>query len=235
MPIISVVIPTYNNLESFKRVFNSILAQKFEDYEVVITDDSSTDEIGEFLAQISDSRVKYFKNTPALGAPENWNEGIRKSVGKYIKIMHHDDWFATDKALGKFIDLMERNPQSDFGYSKSVNIEIESGKKTHRHAQKYVKMLEKNPLELLKGNRIGAPSVCVFKNGLGILFDNTFKWVVDVDFYIAVLLKNPKIAFIGEELINIGIQKDRLTDFCKSDMEFITNEKERLWVKYLQG
>ncbi len=211
---VSVVIPTYNNLESFKRAFNSVLMQFYKDYEIIISDDSSDNFIEKYIKNAPLPRVKYFKNPEALGSPENWNEGIRMAKGQYIKILHHDDWFSTRDALEKFVKVMDENPQCDLGYAKSVNIDIKTGKQRHRKAERYVKLLEENPYELLKSNRIGAPSVTIFKRSLNIEFDNNLKWFVDIDFYLRILLKNSKIAFINEELINIGIQENRVTDFC---------------------
>jgi glycosyltransferase involved in cell wall biosynthesis len=211
---VSVVIPTYNNLESFKRAFNSVLMQIYEDYEIIISDDSNNNDIKNFLENAPLAKIKYFKNPKALGSPENWNNGIRMASGEYIKILHHDDWFSKRDALEKFVNIMDENPKCDLGYSKSVNVDTTTGKKRHRKAEKYVKLLEESPYELLKRNRIGAPSVAIFRSSLNIEFDKNLKWLVDVDFYLRILLKNRKIAFINEELINIGIQENRVTDFC---------------------
>ena len=90
-PKVSVIIPTYNNVESLKRTLNSVLVQDFEDYEVIITDDSDNESLQKFLLNYPLPKIKYFKNSKKLGSPENWNEGLRIACGEYIKIMHHDD------------------------------------------------------------------------------------------------------------------------------------------------
>src|SRR5574344_1606580 len=161
MPKISVIIPAYNNKESFLRAFNSILKQEYSDYEIIITDDSNNDDIGNFIADINSPKTRYFKNKTSLGAPGNWNEGIKHSNGEYLKILHHDDWFSGTDGLEKFVNLLDENPNCIFGYSKSVDVNINTGVKKHRHAEKYVKSLSKNFPDLLYRNRIGAPSVTV--------------------------------------------------------------------------
>jgi glycosyltransferase involved in cell wall biosynthesis len=232
VPKISILIPTYNNKESFLRAFNSVLMQDYQDYEIIITDDSTTDAIEQVVKNLECPKVKYFKNQIRLGAPENWNECLRKASGEYIKILHHDDWFATKDAVEKFVKLMDKNPDSIFGFSKGVNFKIKTGQKQHRHNEKYVDMLKKDFSELIANNRIGAPSVTVFRNGTGTFFDKKLKWLVDVDFYINLLIKNNNIAFINEELVNIGIQSNRLTDKCMEDETIEEREAKYIREKY---
>lgn len=229
MPKISILIPTYNNKESFLRTFNSVLMQDYQDYEIIITDDSTTNAIENIVKKFDCSKVKYFKNQIRLGAPENWNECLRKASGEYLKILHHDDWFATQDSLGKFVKLMDDNPNSLLGFSKGVNFKIKTGEKRYRHNEKYVEMLKKDFSELILNNRIGAPSVTIFRNGTGVYFDKNLKWLVDVDFYINLLIKNNNLAFINEELIYIGIQSNRLTDKCMEDETI--EEREALYIK----
>lgn len=229
---ISVTIPTYNNFESFKRALNSVLCQKFEDYEIIITDDSNNDDIKNYVEEIHNPKIKYFKNENPLGPPENWNEGIRKATGEYIKILHHDDWLADENSLGKFIKLMDETPNADFGYAKSVDIETETGKIKTRNAQKYVKKLEKNCFELFFSNRIGAPSVIIFRNGRNLFFDKNLKWLVDTEFYIRCLQQNKNIAFLNEVLINIGISNTQVTKSCTDNKNVEVFEQFYVYDKY---
>ena len=53
--------------------------------------------------------LRYFKNEQPLGTPENWNEAIRNANGAWIKIMHNDDWFATDNALQVFYNKIQQS------------------------------------------------------------------------------------------------------------------------------
>ena len=229
---ISVVIPTYNNLEGLKRAVKSVLMQNFEDFEIIITDDSDDTEIKTFVESLSNQKIKYFQNNEHLGAPENWNSGIAKASGEYIKIIHHDDWLADENALGKFVKLLDENPDADFGYAKSVDIDSETGKIKTRNAQKYVKRLQKDCFELFFFNRVGAPSVTVFRNGKNLFYDKNLKWLVDTDFYISCILKNNKIAFINEVLINIGISKSQLTHFCANNRKVEVVEAFYVYNKY---
>lgn len=233
---VSIIIPSYNNFESFKRVLNSVLSQKFQDWEVIITDDSDNDEIKNFLAKLEMPKIKYYKNETRLGSPENWNEGIRKANGEYIKILHHDDWLADANSLEKFVKLLDEKPLCDFGYAKSVNVDTETGEIKSRKAEKYVARLQKDPFELFLSNRIGAPSVAIFRNGKplnkSLFFDTNLKWVVDIDFYLQCLTQNNNIAFLNEVLINIGISKTQITKTCQNDEKIRLFEQLYLYNKY---
>jgi len=229
---VSITIPTYNNFNSFKRALNSVLVQNFQDYEVIITDDSDNDDIRIFVDKLNIPKIKYFKNPIPLGSPGNWNEGIKKATGEYIKILHHDDWLADENSLKKFVKLLDENPQSDFGYSKSVNFETETGNVRSRKAEKYVEQLENDCFELFLTNRIGAPSVVIFRNNNGFLFDEALTWVVDIDFYIMCLLKNKNIAFQNEVLVNIGISKTQVSKTCENNRDIEIFEQFYLYDKY---
>lgn len=231
-PKVSIVIPTYNSLDSLRRTLDSVLIQNFQDYEIIITDDSKNDKIKDFVEQFNFPRIKYNKNKPSLGSPENWNEGIRRTSGEYIKIIHHDDWLADKDTLEKFVKLMDENPQCDFGYSKSVDVKIKTGKIKKRKAQKYVSEIQKDCFMLFLSNRIGAPSVTIFRNNKNIFFDKNLKWLVDIDFYINALSKNPKIAFIDENLIKIGVSDIQITQACLQDNVIEIAEKLYLYNKY---
>lgn len=231
---ISVVIPSYNSLENLTRLVNSVLCQSYEDYEIVISDDSSDNQIEDYIKSLDNPKISYFHHLPSLGSPKNWNFAIKKAQGDYVKIMHHDDWFSSNDALDKFVKLMDENPDCDFGYSKSVNVDLASGKIKKRHAEKYVKALQKNCFELFVHNRIGAPSVVIFRNGVNLFFDEKLKWVVDIDFYIALLIKNPKIAFLKEELINIGISTAQTTNECVNNANVDVYEYFYMYDKYYE-
>jgi glycosyltransferase involved in cell wall biosynthesis len=95
MPTVSVVIPNYNHAPYLKQRIDSILAQSFQDFEVIILDDNSTDEsrliIEEYRKNIKVQSVIY--NDINSGGPFNqWKKGIEAASGKYIWIAESDDW-----------------------------------------------------------------------------------------------------------------------------------------------
>ncbi len=170
-PLVSICIPTYNQTKYLRKVLDSVFEQTFTDYEVIVSDDSTTPDVKELLGEYiaNGTVIRYFHHSPALGSPENWNFAMQKAQGEYIKIMHHDDWFVTNTSLQEFVTLVREN-NADFVFS-GTNIETPLGR-TRTHSINYSNFtnITQNPETLLLGNIIGAPSAIMFKNNK-MLFD----------------------------------------------------------------
>lgn len=231
---VTVAIPTYNNLKDLKRALDSVFMQDFEDYEIVITDDSKNNETEDYIKALDNPKIRYFHNIPSLGPSKNWNYMINLSKGEYIKILFDDDWFLTKDALRKMVELMDNNPQSDFGYCKQIGFKRGTQKVVHRHAEKYVKRLQNDPMELFLYNRISAPSVVIIRNSLPCRFDENIIWSNDTDYYMNVLTTNNKIAFIKEELIALGCPATQLTQTYEKNITRIINDTFIIFNKFEQ-
>lgn len=221
---VSICIPAYNNNNSLKRCLESIFSQDFQDYEIVITDDSPSNMISELIKEYNRPEIKYYKNLISLGSPKNWNAAIAKASGEYIKIMHHDDWFSTTSSLRKFVLLLDNNPDVIFASSACCDISEDMKKSDYFIREKDKKRIEKKPIYLLKGNYIGAPSVTIFRNNQGIIFDKNLIWLVDIDFYIRFFQRERHFATTSESLINIGVSPTQITESCKNDKTLILSE-----------
>ena len=97
MPVISVVIPTYNRADKVCRAVKSVLNQSFADFEVLVMDDGSTDNTCEVVKGFDDPRIKYEwdKNFGGPAAPRN--RGLRLAQGKYVAFLDSDDWWMPKK------------------------------------------------------------------------------------------------------------------------------------------
>lgn len=89
--MISVVIPIYNGEKYLKACIDSILAQTFTDWEIVVSDDGSTDESLAIVDKFNDSRIRIVKNETGRGIFKNLNNAILHSSGTYIQIFNQDD------------------------------------------------------------------------------------------------------------------------------------------------
>ena len=94
LPTISVIIPTYNRASLLKEALDSVLAQTYTDYEVIVIDDGSTDNTEEMMqAFLTDSRIRYIKQSNA-GVSAARNHGIFEARGEWIAFLDSDDlWF----------------------------------------------------------------------------------------------------------------------------------------------
>ncbi|WP_081588053.1 glycosyltransferase family 2 protein [Gloeocapsa sp. PCC 7428] len=92
-PRISIGMPVYNGEPYLKDAINSILNQTFEDFELIISDNGSTDRTEEICRTIAsqDQRVRYYRNEQNLGAGWNFNRVVDLATGEYFRWACHDD------------------------------------------------------------------------------------------------------------------------------------------------
>lgn len=97
MPKISIIIPAYNCQSYIKQCINSVLSQDFEDFEILVCDDSSTDNTYNQLLEISDSRIQLYKNTTNQGKIKTVGYLLNLASGEYCTILDSDDYISNDK------------------------------------------------------------------------------------------------------------------------------------------
>ena len=229
---VTVAIPTYNNLKDLKKALDSVFMQDYDDYEIVISDNSTNYETEQYIQELNNEKIRYFHNIPSISPSANWNNMIEKSQGEYVKILFDDDWFLTKDALRKCVEMMDNNPDADFGYCKQIGFKRGTNKIVHRRAQKYVKRLKKDPMELFLSNRISAPSVIIIKQKCSIRFDKNLIWGNDTDYYIKLILSNNNFAFLNEELIALGCPTTQLTQTFEKKYEIVTNDILRIYNRF---
>lgn len=111
MPLVSVVVPAYQNARFIDRTMASALAQTYEDLEIVVADHSSTDGTWEKLqAYAEDPRVRLAPRTPpGGGAPANWNAVTSLARGSYVKLLCGDDLIAPT-CVARQVEALEAHP-----------------------------------------------------------------------------------------------------------------------------
>ena len=112
---VSVIIPTFNAELTIRRAVESILEQTFQDFEIIIYDDVSSDETWEMLVMLSklDARIKVFRNEVNSKSAYTRNAAIRVSKGDYIMQLDDDDYCSLDR-MKKQVEFLEQNPNFDF-------------------------------------------------------------------------------------------------------------------------
>ena len=214
-PLISICIPAYKRIDYLQKLLDSVSIQTYKDYEVIITDDSPDESVGNFVIKFhAIKNIRYYKNIKVLGTPENWNESIRKANGKWIKLMHDDDWFDNENSLQLFYEATLQKPGCSFFFSAYNNVyELSNSKKPVYLKWDGYFMLWLSPLNLFKKQYIGNPSCTLIKREIDLFYDSDFKWVVDFEFYIRCLKKNKKFNYINKALINVSINREQVTKF----------------------
>ena len=108
-PTVSVIIPTYNRAHLIKRAIQSVLNQTYQDFEVIIVDDASTDNTEEVVKSFNDPRIRYIRHEKNKGAAAARNTGIKTARGKYIAFQDSDDEWLPEK-LEKQMKVFENAP-----------------------------------------------------------------------------------------------------------------------------
>lgn len=95
-PLVSVCIPVYNCETYIGEAIQSILSQSFQDFEIVVVDNASTDRTKEVVQSFQDARIRLILNETNVGPCRNWNISMEESRGKYIKMVGADDLLYPD-------------------------------------------------------------------------------------------------------------------------------------------
>lgn len=121
MPLITVYIPTFNRIDMLRRAVDSVLNQSFQDFEIIVVDDCSSDSTVQYLIELSqnDKRVRFFQNIKNSGACVSRNKAITESKGKYITGLDDDDEFADGR-----LDFLINNFDPDFSFICTTALEI---------------------------------------------------------------------------------------------------------------
>ena len=112
MPLVSVVIPTYNRALLIPETITSVLNQSFRDFEIIVVDDGSRDNTQDIVSAFP---VTYIKQENQ-GLPNARNTGILASSGRYIAILDSDDCLL-EQSLEKRVNVLEAHPQVGFAYT----------------------------------------------------------------------------------------------------------------------
>jgi glycosyltransferase involved in cell wall biosynthesis len=139
---ISICIPTYKRPDLLKVAVDSCLAQTFEDFEIVISDDSPDTRTEEMVSSISAPQViRYVRNTPALGQARNVNQLFRLAEGEFLALLHDDDTLAPT-ALADLIKPLQNhaNVVASFGKVYLIThegavLDVESQKLNERYCK----------------------------------------------------------------------------------------------------
>jgi len=108
-PTVSIVIPTHNRAKYIGETIESVFAQTFSNYEIIVVDDRSTDNTPDIIQSLSGKRdIRYFSQ-PCGNAPAARNYGLKQARGEYIAFLDSDDLFVPEK-LEKQVDVLEKNP-----------------------------------------------------------------------------------------------------------------------------
>ena len=134
-PFISICIPVFNGEKYINTCVESVLGQNYENFELLILDNCSTDSTASIIFDIKDDRIKYIKNDKNIGSISNFNRCIDLATGDLFLLLPHDDLLLPN-SIENFANIFT-NPDIGFAYS-AINVIDEQGEiilKKSNHSQ----------------------------------------------------------------------------------------------------
>lgn len=203
MALFSVVIPLYNKQESIRNTVESILAQTFKDFELVIVNDGSTDNSLEMVKSIEDSRIVII-DKPNGGVSSARNSGIQKATSEWVSFVDADDHWDADY-LEKVKAAIDKYPAASV-----VVTNYKKGKESPYVKYQYEGYLEDYFLLAMKYNDIICSSVITCKRAcfetVG-LFSDRYSYGEDLNMW-SRLADNFLITYVPEVLAEYRIDAE---------------------------
>lgn len=214
--LVSVIIPIYNCEKYITECVNSIINQKYTNFEIILVDDGSTDNSSLLCENLTkkDSRIRYIRQENQ-GVSVARNSGIKEANGEYIAFIDADDWIDSDYLLA-LVECLEKNSSDISICSYSLDINGEKEDKTQFGEPEIVfesrKEIQKIQLQILSrkmsgfknnsGDIVGAPWAKIFRKSF--LINSNLKFIVgikrsqDLLFNLYALERSTKVAYTDE-------------------------------------
>ena len=205
-PSVSVCIPVYMGTEHLRFAIESVLQQTYTDFELLIIDDYSPEDIAGIVNSYQDRRIRFLCNTENLGAEVNWNRCLREARGRYFKLLPMDDLLTAD-CLEKQIDVLEQDVEQCIALVFSARSIIDNQgqvimKKCYPFGKEGIvcgTTLVRHTF-WLGSNLIGEPGSVLFRRSLAEkvgTFDANHPYVIDLNFWARLLLHGDAYYFSG--------------------------------------
>jgi len=207
MKRVSVIIPTYNRCRLVREAINSVLAQSFTDFEILVIDDGSTDDTAEMIKAVNDERCRYFYKSNG-GAASARNMGLKKAGAEYIALLDSDDLWPKE-----YLEVMVSTLQdaSDYGVAYcGITQAYPDGRIVKGYRVK--SCVSGWITESLFNKFYVGCQISVIRRHLlkDFYFDESFKIMDDVDFFLRLSLRT-KFLFVPGVLIIRRVQTDSLS------------------------
>ena len=122
---VTVGIPTYNRAALLRESLESVLAQTYTSFRLVISDNASTDETADVVASYSDPRIEYIRNEQNIGMIANFNRLIELAETEFLMLLPDDDCLYSDY-LGSVIEILQRHPRAGLVHTAFDEIDLDS-------------------------------------------------------------------------------------------------------------
>lgn len=230
-PLVSIILPTYNRGHLLPRAIKSILAQTYQNFELIVVDDVSTDNTKEVVANFKDKRIKYIrlnykKNEFSCGAAKARNVGIKNSEGKFVCFIDSDDVYLPQK-LEKQVNMFHLLTEDygvvycGFRFIYDLNQKVSEDFLPGLRGDVHVDLLKNN---ICSGITPLVKKECFLSHGY---WDEKLPSSQDWDLWIRIS-KTYKFDFVPEVLAEAHIQGEQISTNLKNKL----TAKKRIFYKY---
>ena len=181
-PLVSVVVPTYNRAELLRRALAGVLAQSYGNFELLVIDDGSTEDIEGVVQGLNDARLKYLRQPGNRGVAAARNRGLTEAAGSLIAFLDSDDEWTPDKLSGQIETLQRADPRVGLVYSGLIEIGSDGVRTTWVPTERgdvWKAMLERNIVHF------GASGVMIRRDVVDLIggFDESLPAIEDYDYW----------------------------------------------------
>lgn len=214
-PLVTVLMPVHNSADFLRAAIDSVLAQTFKDFELLIIDDGSTDSSAGIIRSYNDPRVRHITNERNLGLVASLNKGIEAALGTYIARMDGDDIMRPER-LARQVETMRTDPGISV-LATTVDLintdgEVYGAWDTDRAALSGTDLRAMMP----RTNCIAHPSVMIRRDALGGLrYDARQHGAEDWDMWLRLMARGHRIAKLEEPLLAYRVHPASITAQAK--------------------
>ena len=190
-PKVSVVILTYQREKILPQAIESILAQSYKDFELIIINDGSTDQTDEVIKKYKDKRIRYYKNDRNRGVAYSRNRAADLAKGEYVMIMDDDDKSLPER-MEKQVSYLDKNPQITAVAGQIVGL------------PRIPENHDDIAVGLIQYNNFGNANIMYrrdFAKNRKIRYDEHLRASEDWDFWINMLFSGAKMASISDDVL----------------------------------
>ena len=190
LPAISVCIPTYNGAKYIAQTIESILNQTFTDFEIIVSDDGSSDKTLEIVGSFNDPRIVRIDRLSKVGAEANWNNAVANASASLVKLVCQDD-LLYPQCLEVEVQTMSKSENQDVSFCFHLrDFVTPNSRKLRSHRIGYSSLQKYSKTEILTkvvrsgGNPIGEPMAVTMRK-LSLNSAGKFRgdYVIDLDMW----------------------------------------------------
>jgi glycosyltransferase involved in cell wall biosynthesis len=237
LPAISVCIPTYNGAKYIAQTIESVLNQTFTDFEIIISDDGSSDKTLEIVGSFNDPRIVRIDRLSKVGAEANWNNAVATASASLVKLVCQDD-LLYPQCLEVEVQTMSKSENQDVSFCFHLrdfvtpnSRKLSARRVGYSNLQKYSKTEILTKVVRSGGNPIGEPMAVTMRK-LSLNSAGKFRgdYVIDLDMW-SKLSDQGNALFIEQHLSAFRISKTSWTaNLRKSQLSSVRALSKKLQI-----